>query len=907
MAGISTIELRELRVEREVEPLGIDVVPRFSWELRSSLRNVRQTSYRLRVLRGNQRAWDSGEVLSAECVDVEYAGKVLNSATRYSVQLDVTTTDGHVRTASHFTTGLLADADWAGAEWISGAEPDRPAAPLIRTEFDVAEGLVSALFVLAVGGFARVQINGSTVDEVLTGGITDFDERVQYQMWDITGRIREGGNAIGFELGRAFYAMTSANTWGWETAPWHAEPTIRAVLLLDFSDGRREVLASGPSWKTSTGPTLYNDLFGGETFDARNDQPGFSAVDFRPQPSCRWQNSKTVRGPGGRLVRRRQPPIRIVENLPSTVVSSPERGTFVLDFGRVIAGWVRLRALGDAGATIRVAYGEKLSSAGRPNNADDNGYFAGRFQTDEFILAGTGAIEEWEPGFGWKGFQYVEVSGWPNGKVPNPHDVLARVVHSDVASSGAFACSNDLLNRIHSITVTTLVNNLYGLPTDTPMYEKNGWTGDGFVGTEMLLLNFDAHELLAKWVDDIADTRHGSGAPEVIAPHGGWTYDWTPAPTWHAAYVLIPWWLYLYSGDRRVLADHYVGMSDYVLFELERSPGGIANTTLGDWVSPETDASGGNPPEDRRVSATVFLYAMVDAMHRIALVLGHENDAVSFAGKADEVRSAFLTEFYSGAAGFVSGEGDVGFRQAHNVLALAFGLIPDSDAQSVADAIAADVVARGYHLNTGALATKYLLPILTSFGHGHVAFAVAVQRTFPSWGFWLDHGATTLWEHWSEESRSRGHYFLGTVDDWFYSHVAGIRVESTGFLRATVRPGLTYELEWARAHVRTSYGDLAVSWRRFEDSFQLSVTVPVGTEADVYVPGGATRIVFESGAALMVDGNRDESITSEGVLHVMVDGADAVVRVASGNYDFHVRDIYPPAHTPPRHRRSSSR
>ena len=322
------------------------------------------------------------------------------------------------------------------------------------------------------------------------------------------------------------------------------------------------------------------------------------------------------------LVNQRQQPIRVTESLPAVEITEPAPDVYVVKFPRVLAGWVELAASGPAGTTIRAQYGEKLLANGRPDFSNNGGFQSG-FQTDRFILAGTGATERWHARFSYKGFQYIEVTGWPGDAPPPLSAFTAQAVHTDVPTTGSFESASDLMNRTHRAVVDTMLNNLHGIPTDTPMFEKNGWTGDAALGAEMFMLNFDAHELFAKWMRDVHETREANGRPLVIAPSSGDWGVWGIAPPWHSAYVLIPEWLDQYGGDRRVRTELYDGMKRYVDLEFDTSAGGIVNNArLGDWVSPEASPAGGNAPEDLRVSATAYLYTMLRSVERSATAAG---------------------------------------------------------------------------------------------------------------------------------------------------------------------------------------------------------------------------------------------------------------------------------------------
>jgi alpha-L-rhamnosidase len=813
------VRLTNLTVEHTREPVGVDVRPRFGWVIEGGANGTRVYRWRIELYSGGgERLWSRDDPSGRPGVDIEYDGVPLRSLTRYRWQVAVTTDQGTTSASSWFTTGIL-DGDWRGAGWISHPTPGG-AAPLLRQEFVVAHPAEPSYLVLGAGGYARPEINGVLVPGFeLAPGFTDYDITAQYGVVEITDLLVAGRNAIGVELGRGFYGMAAPSTWNWETAPWHDEPCVRILVVT----GDDVLVRSDEHWRGVDGPTRYDDLYGGEDFDARHDRPGFSQAGY---DDAGWATVSLARGPRGRAVHQRQQPIAVAQTFAPDRVEQTAPGRWLFSFPRVIAGRVRLRLQGEAGDVVTVRAAERLRSDGRPDNDDPHGYYAGRFQECRVTLAEEPL--EWAQRFGYQGFRYVEVEA---AREPG---VEAELVHSAVARTGRFHCSNPLLNRVHELTVDTALNNLHGLPTDTPKYEKNGWTGDGMLGAELMLLNLDTHELLAKWADDIAASRHGAGAPEVIAPHGGWTMDWTPAPTWHAALLFVPWEIYWQRGDERVLADTWADATAYLEFELSRWPDGIADTTLGDWVSPETDPAGGNAPEDTRIPATAYLIAALDIAAKTAAVLGHDPDV--WAAQAARLRGRFVDEFFDAGRDQVVGSGDRGDRQTHQVLALAFDLLPEPHRRPVADTLARMIQQNGDHLNTGALGTKYLLPQLTRYGHADTALAVALQTDYPSWGLWIEAGATSLWEHWSPTARSHGHYFLGTIDDWLFGAVAGISPTTAGWREIHVEPAVL-GLNSAEAGVSTPLGSASVSWRREGPTIEVDVEIPVGAVATVVVAG----------------------------------------------------------------------
>lgn len=780
----------------------------------------------------------------------------------------------------------VVQAAYGSAPWNRGVKdpqaPVRPA-PLLRKDFAVDGDVANATVYVAAGGYADVSLNGEPISaDVLSPGFTDYDDTVQYVATDVTDQLDGGANALGLELGRGFYGMTGGNVWNWNSPPWHDEPVARAVLEIEYADGREERVVTDGSWTRHDGPTRFDDLYGGETYDASYELPGFDTAGF---DDAGWAPAAEVAGPKGELVNMRQQPIRVTESLPAVAITEPQDGTYVVKFPRVLAGNVRITAQGPAGTTIRYQYGEKLRASGLVN-VDNNGGFASGFQTDRFVLAGTGAPESWEPHFSYKGFQYVQVTGWPGDQPPPLSAFTAKAVHTDAERTGSFESSDAVMNGTHEAVVDTLLNNIHGIPTDTPMFEKNGWTGDAAVGFDMFMYNLDLHELFAKWMRDLDETRDAEGAPMVIAPSSAGWGQWGVAPPWHSAYVQIPWGLYQQGGDDRTLRSLYANLQTYVDLEFGRSADGlVTDNRLGDWVSPEASPAGGNAPEDTRVSGTAYLYLMLQTMERSARHLGKDADAEQFAANAATVKAAFNRTFLAPDGGHYRGSGDRGYRQTHNVLAVAFGLTPDAaTTQRVVDSIAADVRAKGTHLNTGVLGTKYLLPVLTAHGYAGLAHELAVQTTYPSWGYKLEQGATSMWEHWATDARSLGHYFLGTVDDWFFTDVAGIRSSvETGYRDVTVAPAVTGEMDWARATLDTPFGPVTSDWRRADDGtgdLVLEVDVPVGSTGHLRVPApNATAVVEGDGPAVTADGVREWS-HADGVLSLTT---------GSGRYELRVR------------------
>ncbi|WP_262286789.1 glycoside hydrolase family 78 protein [Micromonospora sp. MA102] len=736
-------------------------------------------------------------------------------------------------------------APYGQGPWGSGIEPpvqERPA-PVLRRAFRLTKPVARARLYASGLAYQVLHLNGKRVgDAVLDPGFTDYADTVLYATHDVTDLLTEGQNVLGGELGRGFYGMITRNVWRWQQPPWHGEPRLLARLVVDHPDGSRTEIVSDDAWRVSDGPTLSNSLYEGETYDARREPAGWSTAGF---DDSEWDKASVLEAPAGTVRAQEHEPIRVVESVAPVRLTSPTGGVWVADFGRTTAGWVRLNVTAPAGTTIRILYGEKLRADGTVEAANGN-VLTARFQQDEYVARG-GGEEVWEPRFSYKGFRYVQLDGLPGAATTGT--VTMQVVHSDVRDVGEFHCSEPLFEQFERMMRRTVRNNLHGIPTDTPMYEKNGWTGDAQVAAPTMAGLLDLSRFFTKWLGDLRDSQVSSGQVPVIVPSGGWGYqELAPAPEWTTVYPFLLREMHRWYGDDRLLRQHWEPVNDYLEWELGRLRDGLAVTALGDYLSPGT---GGNPPEDTRLTATAYLYRALVATAEVGELTGQDAQAARFRTAAAGLRDRLNETFLDRARGLYRTARDPGYRQTSNAVPLAFGLVPDDLVGAVVDNLVADIRERGWHLNTGCLGTSVLLPVLTERGHADVAARVALQRTYPSWGYWVDNGADTMWEMWPTSTRSRQHYFHGTVVQWLYQHVAGLRPIADGWGSIVVRPDARAELSAASAAVDTVRGRASSAWRLQEGAFELTVQVPVGATAEVHVPAARAEDVEASPGGLV--------------------------------------------------------
>ncbi len=754
----------------------------------------------------------------------------------------------------------LVAAHYGAGPW--GTSVSAPPAPetLLRDEFTAGKRIASARAYVAGLGYDKLYLNGRRIgNRELEPGFTVYDKTVLYSTYDVTGALRTGGNAIGVSLGRGYYGMTNPDEW--KASPWWGEPKLKLELDIAYTDGTHQRVVTGDGWKVSDGPTTTQSLWFGESYDARLEQPGWNAPGF---DDGAWHPALAVNGPAGTLRSESFPPIEVTGQLTAQSVTTPATGTHVYDFGSPTSGWARVAVQGPAGATVTITYGEKLRADG---TVDNTGGFGMALQTYTYTLKGDG-VETYQPSYSYAGFRYAQVVV-PQGVSLRSVDGMR--LHTAVSSTGDFTSSSDLLNRYQDAQANTILNNLYSVPTDTPMYEKRPYTADGFLYADSAIDNFDMENFYESWMRSHRDEQGADGSlgPTVPTTESG---KLVKDPVWSASYVLGTWDLYWYYGDTQAVADNYDGMKAWLAYyehDIAATGGIYTGFSYGDWLSPE----GAGAPEGTRLSGTAYIYLTATRLATMAKALGHDADARHFGAFAAQVEKTFNATFYDSAKGAYFDDRAAGYRQTSNLLPLAFGLVPQEHRQAVADSLVADIHARGDHLDTGALGTKVLLPVLTDTGHADLAYKVATNPTYPGWGYWFEGlGATTMWEEWNAGSRSHDHAFMGTVDDWLYQDVAGIEAAAPGYTRVTVQPHVGGGLTHASAHIASPLGRIASSWSQQQGRFTLTVDVPAGSTADVLVPVSGRQKVHAPPSATA--GER-----ADGYAHFTVGAGTHVFRV----------------------------
>lgn len=736
----------------------------------------------------------------------------------------------------------MSEHKWSGC-WIGAdmAVKNRTA-PIFRKKFNVSKCVEQAEIYICGLGLFELKINGVLPDDsVLNPAHTQYSQAVLYRVFDITDLLHSGENEITVELGNSFFNETT-DVWDWHKASWRASPRLIADLQIKYADSTEENVSTDSSWQvTLDGPTVANSIYLGETYDARR-------TEFE------WAAAKAVDAPKGRLKLQNMPPIRRISEFKPKEIMRAENGSYIITAPEMMTGWAKIRINAPKGSEIAVTYGEKLTDdgyvqkIGKFEGHDGKWWPNSHIQHDVFISNGN--IFEFEPKFSYKGFRYIQIDNCDNLA---SDDITLYRVANDVEVISEFSCSNELINNLHAIMRRTMLNNFQGKPTDTPVWEKNGWLGDANCALTAMMYNFDMSSYMASFVDTMADCFREYGSVPVMVPSADWSTG--NSPVWNTIFVFAAEALMDYCGMDYYTRSLYpdlkaFAMNDIKELEAQNWVWGVRG--LADWLSPMGEESmeiDPNSSEGAEICATAFIYGMLKAMIRIAEKLGENEDIPEYKNAADKIYSAFNEKFYKPdlkiyETTFWAQKGlRTKYRQTSNLLPLAFGLVPEEHKKAVAENLANDIINRGYHFDTGCIGTRFVLPVLFDNGYSDIAYKVLTQTTYPSWGFWVENGADSAWESWETATRSMNHYFLGTYDEALYTHIAGIRDVRSGYRTFTIKPALDCGLEHAKATVKSPLGAVACEWKKKSDgSFEVKLEIPDGAEANIILVAGNSKI-----------------------------------------------------------------
>lgn len=738
------------------------------------------------------------------------------------------------------------------AKWIGMADDLRGrAAPLLRRCFTAEETIGSACLSICGLGYYEAWINGQRVgDHVLDPAQTDYEKRSFYVTYDVSQYLVSGSNVIGVMLGDGFFNQDMVpEQQGWlGKKSSYGTPRLWVELEIMFENGKRHLIVTDETWKCAASAVVSNNVYAGECYDARLEMPGWASPEFNDK---NWKGVALMPAPGGMMEEQKIPPVKKIEEIRPLSITEHPSGNCVVDMGQNFAGWARIRVQAPAGTEIRMKFAEAVFPDGRIDTASTGVFATTLEQIDTYICSGKG-IEVWEPRFTYHGFRYVEVTGWPG--TPRTDDITGIVVHTALPQAGAFECSDARINQLHRMALWTHRSNIHGIPEDCPARERCGWLGDANIVCEYSIYNFQGMAFWEKYLDDIETTRAlNGGLPGLIAPGKRCTRD--PAtPDWMAAFIQIPWYLYVYYGNKEIIRRHWEGMRLVIEHFGNKAEDWLLSGGLGDWCDPTSNCSPAYTKEI--VTTTLWFWRCSWVMAQIADVLGYRNDADRYHEWEARISEAFQARFYD-TVNHTFGS------QTADAMALHFQLVPPGEKKAVINSLEKNIrETNACHQTVGIMGLRFLFEALTRNGHGDTALALMRQDTYPSFGDLIKQGATTLWEYWGEAevdkfegARSLNHPMMGGFDNWFYNTLAGIRPDPghPGFKHFFLEPYPIPGLTWVRSYHDSPQGRIVSEWNCDNRHFEWNITIPRGSTATVTMPYSSRTRELGPGTVLLVD------------------------------------------------------
>lgn len=877
----------KLTVEMRENPEGVAATkPRFSWKFTSDGHDVMQTTYRIEVApsekdlkNGTNILWDSGITESDQSLFIEYAGAPLESGRQYFWHVTVWTNNGQEIQSDiqYWSSALFNDSDWE-AKWIginNGEDfkivDNRTILPAryLRTEFEsVAKPVRAMLYVSGIGS-SVCYINGKRVGDDVFGPLpTWYDTSVPYLTYDVTAMLRKGANAIGIALGNGrFQTMREQGMAGF------GFPRLIAQLEIEYSNGETMTVVSDGTWKaTNRGPITENNEFDGEKYDARLELGKWTEAGY---DASQWQAAEAMPAPRGKLTAQAAPSMKVMEEIKPVSVKSVGDGRYIVDMGQNMVGLQHVKLRGKKDQPITMRFAEVLKDNGTELYLDN---MRSAIVTDIYTPAEDGVFE-WEPLFVYHGFRFMEVSGLDYE--PSAEDFTGKVVYDEMETTGSFETSNETINNIHRNAYWGIRGNYRGMPTDCPQRdERLGWLGDRTTGAHGESFLFDNALLYNKWLLDIEESMNENGSISVVSPRY-WTI-YVDDVTWPAAYFYVADMLYRQFGDASSIKQRYPSMKKWLYNMITRYmvDDMMPRDFYGDWClppeSPEMIISS-DPARNtnREILGTTMFYSILKLMEKFATMNGLPNDAAQYADYASKMKAAYNKKFFD----YETAQYDNNTVTA-NMLSLRLGLVPEGyDAKVFANIVNKTEGEWKGHVSVGVVGIQHLMRGLTEYGGLELAYKIATNETYPSWGYMIKNGATTIWELWNGDTanpamNSRNHVMLlGDLLIWFYENLAGIKNDpsSVGFKKILMEPSFPEQLTHVNAAFESPYGRIESNWERSGDDLSWRIVIPANTTATIKVP---SRF------------NLDANTTQPGVHSVSESGGMTVIELGSGTYQF---------------------
>lgn len=871
----TTLKVDHLLCEYLERPIGIDTeIPRFKWKLKSNKEGVKQKSYyivvgidSLEVAKGNGAMWQYKAENNGASL-IEYKGKKLQPFTKYywGVQIVDNRNTKSDFAVSYFETGMMKQSNWKGSWITDNHDISVKPAPYFRKTYAVQKKVKKAVAYIAAAGLYELYINGEKIgNHRLDPMYTKFDKRNLYVTYDVTNNFNQKTVALGVLLGNGWYNHQSTAVWNFHNAAWRNRPRFLLNVRITYNDGTTDVIYTDKDWKTALSPIVFNSIYTAEHYDAQKEQPGWNTTNFN---DINWRNALVVKAPSNNIAAQVLDPIRNVEEIKPVSIRKISNKKYIYDLGRNISGVTQLKVQGSKGTILRLTHSEQLNDSGEIDLSNIDLHYRPTdnldpFQTDIYTLSGKGQ-ETFMPKFNYKGFQYVEVLSDSPIELTK-ESLVGQFMHSDVKAIGKIDSSNEVINKIWAATNTSYLSNLFGYPTDCPQREKNGWTGDAHIAIETGFYNFNAITIYEKWLADHRDEQKTNGVLPSIIPTSGWGYDWGNGPDWTSTIAIIPWEIYLFYGDTRALKVNYPNIKKYVDHITETSPNGITDWGLGDWV-PVKDKT------PKELTSSIYYFVDATILAKTAKLLGKNEDYIYYSELAGKIKKSINNKYLNRKTGIYGS----GF-QTELSAPLYWGLVPEKLKPKVAANLAKKVIEDNKHLNVGLLGTKSILNALSENGYENLAYEIASQETFPSWGWWVKNGATTLYENWDINAKkdiSKNHIMFGEIGAWLYKGIGGIFPDpnAPGFKNIILKPHFVKGLNYFNTSYDGPYGEIISNWKR-----QNEKTV----HYTVVIPPNSTAAVTLNAKLIKLNGKRIKQINKK----------HNTINLPSGKYNFNITEF----------------
>jgi alpha-L-rhamnosidase len=785
-------------------------------------------------------------------VHIEYAGPPLASNTRYYYKVLSILDNGEIISSNgtdYFETGILQENQWC-ARWINNPLlSDVEQCSIFRKEFSLEKDVKRARIYASAAGLYELYLNGAVIgDYVMAPGWSSYHSHIQYQCYDVTSTLHTGKNALGIRLGDGWYSGEFA--FNHQTRIYGERASVMLQLMIDYDDGSTCIITDD-TWKCSRGGVIFSGIYDGEIYDSLQEPTGWTESGYSDNE---WQPAATSPEPNGKLVGQMNEGTKRIEEIKPLSIFRTPKGETVLDMGQNMVGWVKVKATGNAGDKIHLKHFEVLNENG--NCYFDNIRLAK--QETRYVLSGNGT-EIFEPHFTFQGFRYIKIIDFPGE--PETDNFMGIVLHTDMEQTVKFSCSNQLVNQLWHNIIWGQKGNFVDIPTDCPQRdERLGWTGDAQVFCRTASFNYLSDAFFTKWLADVQADQFPTGAIPFVVPNVlpkdwrflvkcGLGYEHTTAG-WGDAITICPWTLYQCYGDKRILEESYDSMRRYIAYIHDGCKNGSGNPylwdwgpQLGDWLALDNEEGSYYGGTDEYLVATAFYAYSTKIVARCAEVLKKQEDKRYYLELYNKIVDSFKSAYMTG------GKMNQDTQTAH-ILPLAFGLLNSDEAKPIAAKLVELIKANDYHLTTGFLGSPYLCPVLSDYGYSDIAYQLFMKKDFPSWLYQVTKGATTIWEHWdgikedgsfwSADMNSFNHYAYGSIGDWLYHCVAGIRLDENmpAYKHIIICPSVNPCFDHVSCKYESMYGEIISEWKLTDGLAEYHIQIPANTTATIELNSG---------------------------------------------------------------------